>query len=108
MKQIFLVFGFIIICSTFVYGQDNRLIYSKQVSNQAKKTNEILGKSDAFISVDFVEIDLKTILYHEQLILQFGENNILVKKERLEARSTNSFCFVGSDDKKGLPLFVWV
>jgi len=55
MKHSFLTLGFLIVCSIFVYGQDNKLIYSKQVSYKTEKSNEILRKSDANVSVDFAE-----------------------------------------------------
>jgi len=97
MRHTFLIFGFAIIFSTFVYGQDNRLIYSKQVSNATARSNEILQRSEAYMSVDFVEIDLEKILLHEQLVLQFGEKSFLINKERVEVRGINNFCFVGKD-----------
>jgi len=99
MKHLLLIFSFIIIFSSFVHGQDNRLIYPKQVSNTTEKSNEILQRSDAFVSVEFVEIDLEKILEFEQLILQFGKNNILINKERINVRGINSFCFMGSNIK---------
>lgn len=82
-----------------MYGQDNKFIYSKQVSNIIEKSNEILRKSEAYLSVDFVEIDLKKIQEYEQLILQFGENNILINKKRINVRGVNNFCFIGKDNK---------
>jgi len=99
MRNYFLTFGLLIVCSTFIHGQDNKLIYSKQVSNRAEKSNEILQKSDANVSVDFVEIDLEKVLNYEQLTLQFGENSIPVNKVRLNARGINNFSFVGKDNK---------
>jgi len=92
----FILFSFTAF-SQIGYGQDNRLIYPKQVSDAITKSNEILQRSDAYISVDFVEIDLETILLHEQLIVQFGENNFLINKERINVRGINNFCFVGKD-----------
>jgi len=80
MKHPLLIFGFIIIFSTFVYGQDNRLIYPKQVPNTAVRTDEILQRDEAYVSVDFVEIDLETILHHEQLIVHF--NNFISKSNK--------------------------
>jgi hypothetical protein len=90
---------FIIISSTFIYGQDNKLIYSKQVSNVAKKTSKILQRSEAFVSVDFVEIDLEKIAKYEQFTLQFEEENIPINKERIDIRGVNNFCFIGKDNK---------
>jgi len=97
MKHPLLIFGLIIIFSTFVYGQDNRLIYPKKVSNATARTDEILQRDEAYVSVDFVEIDLETLLHHEQLIVHFGENNFLINKERINVRGVNNFCFVGKD-----------
>jgi hypothetical protein len=97
MRHTFLIFGFAIIFSTFAYGQDNRIIYSKQVSNATVRSNEILQRSEAYISVDFVEIDLEKILHYEQLVLQFGEKSFLINKERIEVRGINNFCFIGKD-----------
>ena len=97
MRHSFLIFGFAIIFSAFTYGQDNRLIYSKQVSNATTRSSEILQRSNAYMSVDFVEIDLEKILLHDQLLLQFGEKNFLINKERIEVRGINNFCFVGKD-----------
>ena len=99
MKHYFLIFGFVIACSTFIYGQDNKLIYSKQVSNRAEKSSEILRKSTANVSVDFVEIDLEKILNYEQLTLQFGEKSISVNKVRLNVRGVNNFSFIGKNYK---------
>ncbi len=58
MRHRFLIFGLLIACSNFICGQDNILIYSKQVSNGAEKAEEILKKSQSYSSVDFVGINL--------------------------------------------------
>ncbi|MDR2970952.1 MAG: M12 family metallo-peptidase [Bacteroidales bacterium] len=96
MKKITLIIlSFLIIFSTFLYGQDNRLIYPKQVLNSTGKSNQILQKSDANVSVDFIEIDLEKILIYEQFAIEFGENNMIVNKEIIDARGINSFTFIG-------------
>ena len=98
-KLIFLSFGFIFVFSIFVYGQDNKLIFSKQVSNKEEKTNEILRKSETYTSVDFVEINLDKILEYEQFSLQLGERNISIRKERIDVRGINNYVFVGSNNE---------
>jgi len=52
---------FFLLTFCMAYGQNNRLIYSKQVSNATEKTNEILQKGSAYVSVDFVEINLEAV-----------------------------------------------
>jgi hypothetical protein len=99
MKTKTLFFGLLIISSTFIYGQDNKLIYSKQVSNATTKSKQILQKSEAFTSVDFVEINLEKIPNYEQFTLQFEGKNISVGKERIDVRGINNFCFVGSNNE---------
>lgn len=100
MKYRFLIFGFLIVCSTFLHGQDNILICSKQVSNSAEKINEILRKSETYTTVDFVEINLDKILKYEEFSLQLGERNIPIRKERIDARGINNYVFVGSNNKE--------
>ena len=100
MKHYFLTFGFLIVCSTFIYGQDNKLIYSKQVPNGIEKSNEILRKSETYTSVDFVEINLDKILEYEQFLLQLGERNISIRKERIDVRGINNYVFVGSNNEE--------
>jgi hypothetical protein len=102
MRHSFLIFGFLIIGSTFIHGQDNKVIYSKQVSNRAEKSSAILQKSEANLSVDFVEIDLDKLLIYEQLVIQFGENNLTVNKEKIEARGINSFSFLGKNEDNSI------
>ena len=99
MRYYFLTFGFLIVCSSFIHGQDNKLIYSKQVSNSAERTNEILRKSETYTSVEFVEIDLEKILKYNQFTLQFKENNVSISKERIDVRGVNDYCFVGRDNE---------
>jgi len=99
MKHRFLIFGFLIACSTYLYGQDHILICSKQISNGAEKSNEILRKNATYTSVDFVDINLDKILEHEDFSLQLGERNIPIRKERIDARGVNSYVFVGSNNE---------
>jgi len=106
MKHSLLILGFLIIFSTSMYGQDNKLIYSEQVSNAVEKSNKILQKSEANISVDFVAIDLEKLLIYEQLAIVFGENNFIVNKERIEARGINSFSFIGTNKGNNIILSV--
>ena len=99
MKHYYLIFAFLIVCSTYLYGQDNILISSKHVPNSAEKTNEILRKNETYTSVDFVDINLDKILEYEYFSLQLGERNIPIRKERIDARGINSYVFVGSNSE---------
>ena len=80
-------------------GQDNILISSKHVSRNAEKSNEILRKNPTYTSVDFVDINIEKILEHEEFILQVGERNISIRKERIDSRGINNYIFVGSNDE---------
>lgn len=99
MRHCFLIIGLLIVCSTFLYGQDNILICSKEVSNSAERTNEILRKSATYTSVEFVEIKFDKILEYEDFLLKFDRRNIRIKKERIEARGVNNFVFVGNNNE---------
>jgi len=99
MKHRFLLFSFLIACSTYLHGQDNVLISSKQISNRTKQTNEILRKNATYTSVEFVDINLDKILEYEEFSLQIGERNIPIRKERIDVRGINSYVFVGSNNK---------
>ena len=101
MRHCFLIFGFLIVCSTYLHGQDNILISTKQVPNSAEKSNEILRRNVKYTSVDFVDINLDKILEHEDFSLQLGERNIPIRKERIDARGVNSYVFVGSNNEGG-------
>jgi hypothetical protein len=79
MKHSILTFGFLIFCSIFIYGQDNKLISSKQVSNRAEKSNEVLRKSEAYTSIDFVEIGAEFSATIES-IYDCGESSSLTQK----------------------------
>lgn len=99
MRHRFLMFGFLIVCSTNLHGQDNILICSKQISNSVEKSNEILRRNVTYTSVNFVEINLDKILEYEYFSLQLGERNIPIRKERIDARGVNSYVFVGSNNE---------
>jgi len=96
MKKIIFIFGLIISCSV-LYGQDNMLIYPKNVPNEEEKTMQILRIADDHVAVDWVGINLEKIPLFEQFTLQFGEQNLVVYKSRIEKRGINDFCFVGKD-----------
>jgi hypothetical protein len=98
IKCVFLLFGFIM-SSTVVYGQDDRLIFPKQIPNMMERANDILRKSEGFISVDFVGINLENIFNSEQFTLQFGGKSISITKERVEKGTFNSDFFVGSNSR---------
>ena len=97
MKHWFSIFGFLIVCSTFLYGQDNILISSKQVTKSAEKINEILWRNETYTSVIFVDINLDKILEYKDFLLQLGDREIPIKKERIDARGINNYVFVGSN-----------
>ena len=99
MKHCFIIFSFLIACSTYLYGQDNILISSKQVLNSAEKSNEILRRNETYTSVDFVDINLDKILEYDDFSLQLGERKIPIRKERIDARGVNNFVFVGSNNE---------
>lgn len=107
MRHRFYLFSLLIVCSTFMYGQNNILVYSKHISNSVEKATEILRKCEAYKSVDFVDINLDKLLEYEDFILQLGERNISIKKERIDARGINNFVFVGSD-KEGNHMLISV
>lgn len=99
MRRCFSIFVFLIVCSAFLHGQDNILIYSKQVSNRAERLSEIYRKSETYTSVDFVGINLDKIHEYEDFSLQFGERNIPIKKERIDVRGINNYVFVGTNNE---------
>ena len=99
MRRRFLIFDLLIVCSTFLYGQDNIFISSIQVPNSAEKTNEILRRNVTYTSVDFVDINLEKILEYEDFSLQLGERKISIRKERIDARGVNNYVFVGSNNE---------
>lgn len=98
MRHYLIILGLLIACSTYLYGQDNILISSKQVSNSAERTNEILRKNEKYTSVDFVDINLDKVLEYEDFSLQIGERSIPIRKERIDARGINNYVFVGSNN----------
>lgn len=99
MRHRFLIFDLLIVCSTFLYGQDNILICSKQVSNSAEKINEILRRNVTYTSVDFVDVNLDKILEYEDFSLQLGDKKIPIRKERIDARGINNYVFVGNNNE---------
>ena len=99
MKHCFILFGFLIVYSTYLHGQNNILISPKQVSNSAEKSNEILRRNKTYTSVVFVDINMEKILECEDLLLQLGERNIPIRKERIDARGINNYVFVGSNNE---------
>jgi len=75
-----------------------RLIYPSEVADAARKEKDILQKSEIYLSVDFVSIDVEGIMTHELFTLQFGGRNIIIKKERVNLKGPDSYTFVGSND----------
>ncbi len=88
------------ICSASMKGQDNVLVFSKEVSNRAEKENEILRRCKTYTSVHFVDFNLSKLLEYEDFSLQIGARNIPVKKERLDIRGINSYVFVGGNNDR--------
>ena len=99
MKHCFILFVFLIICSSFLHGQDNILISSIKMPDNVEQSNEILRRNATYTSVDFVNIDLDKILEYEDFSLQLGERKIPIRKERIDARGVNSYVFVGSNSE---------
>jgi len=101
MKKLTMLLAMIVFLSfCAVYGQNNNLIYPKQVSNLTARTTQILQKSNAYVSVDFVSIDLTMIHSQNQFSIQFGGRNISIKKEKIKdiKGSDLGFGFIGSND----------
>jgi hypothetical protein len=98
INQPVLVFCFVIFSIALAYGQDNKLIYPTKVSNTAEKVKGILQRSTAYVSVDFVKIDLEKIPRHEQFTLEFEERNIHINKKRIDKSGINDYTFIGSND----------
>jgi hypothetical protein len=59
MKHCFLIFIFFIICSAFIYGQENKLIQPKQVLNKTEISNTILHK----IKRKYLQLYLNEFVY---------------------------------------------
>ncbi len=97
MKRCLLTLTILFGLSTFIYGQENILIRSKQFSNNADRANDILRRNQTYTSVEFVDINLDKIVELEDFSLQFDEKNIHIKKERIDARGVNNYVFVGSN-----------
>ena len=93
--SIFFLFYYISIC--FCFGQVSNLLNTKYFSNETERKNNVLQKSDAYIAVEFVEVDLNHILDSDSFLLQFDNKNIIICKERIDVRDINSYVFVGSN-----------
>jgi hypothetical protein len=96
-KFIFLI----VLCSFYlsVSGQNSKLIENLNVPDEEAKALRILQKSTAYISVDFVSINIEEITDNENFVLEFGKNNIPVYKEKMDVRGVKSFCFVGRNEE---------
>lgn len=99
MKIFYMICALLVVCSSFLRGQDNILISSKQVSNSAEYSKGILRKSKAYTSVDFVEINMDKILDYDEFVLQIDGRSIPIRKERIDAKGVNAYVFVGSNEK---------
>ena len=98
MKHYLLIIVFLAVCSTYLHGQDNILIYSKQVSDSKEIINKILQKSGTYTSVDFVGFNLDKIQENEKFLLHLGEKIIPIRKDRIDVRGSNNFVFTGSNN----------
>ena len=105
MKHRFSLLAILFACSVYLYGQDNILISSKQVSNSSEKTNEILLRNASYTSVDFVDINLDIIQKYEEFTLQLGNRKIPIRKDRIDARGINNYAFIGSNKEGCRVLF---
>ena len=106
MKRLIFIFCLTVAYSV-VFGQDNKLIYSKVNRNAAERTAKVLQESDAYISIDLVGIDLEKIPTSNQFVLQFGKQNLTIQKDRIEERGVNNFNFSGKN-KEGVNVFFTV
>lgn len=97
-RLIIMPFLFFLVFS-HVYGQDNVLICPKQIQDKFIRANEVLQKSEAYFSVEFVEIKLDKIIDYECFILKIDDDTISIKKERIEVRDVNSYVFYGGNDQ---------
>jgi len=97
MRYYFLTVFFLIVSSSLINGQDDELIYTKQISNKSQRVNEILKKSDSYISADLVNINLDNIFKNERFSIQLGNRNISINKDRINVRGINNYIFVGSN-----------
>ena len=104
MRKILMIFFFLVISFTITYSQNNRLIYSKYVSNKTDKVNIILQKNETYSFVDFVEIKLDRLLGYEQFTLQVEGINISINKDRMDIKGINNYVFIGSNDDGDLVL----
>lgn len=107
MRQLYLTFTLFIICIFIANGENNKLFYPKQVLNETNKSNEILQKSNAYNSVDFIEIDLNGIFNHQQFTIQIKNEDIIIDKEQIDIRGVNNYTFIGSN-KAGISILLSV
>ncbi|MBK8807946.1 MAG: T9SS type A sorting domain-containing protein [Bacteroidales bacterium] len=85
------------ISSFLLNAQENRLIYKKSILKSDSKATSILKKSNANKSVDFVNINLEVLSRNEDFILQFGDSEYSIEKEKINVRDIRSFCFTGKN-----------
>lgn len=95
---------FLIICLLFCSGllnaQQNKLIYKKNSLKSENKANSILQKCKANKSVEFVNIDLENLTNNDDFVLQLGQDEFSVKKEKVNVRGIKNFSFTGSNKSK--------
>ena len=109
MKHIFITMtmGLIITCSS-IYGQNNYLIYNKEIADVSRKRQAILQKEATNVSVDFVGIDLEKTLDNDEFVLQFSNKSFNIEKKRMEVRGIRNFCFSGKNETDGISLVITV
>jgi len=99
-NSLILLFLFCLILQP-VFSQNTKLIENRDISDAESRTQLILQKSPAYISVDFIRINIDKIIDNEQFILEFGDRMIEVQKERIDVRGINNFTFVGKNFENG-------
>ncbi|MDR1780049.1 MAG: hypothetical protein LBR50_04875 [Tannerella sp.] len=99
-NSLILLFLFCLILQP-VFSQNTKLIENRDILDAESRTQLILQKSPAYISVDFIRINIDKIIDNEQFILEFGDRMIEVQKERIDVRGINNFTFVGKNFESG-------
>lgn len=99
MKKTHLILLAIIIVSVSSYGQNNNLIYLKNMDKSSDSyVNDVLQKSPVNKSVDFIEIDLNKLKNFDSFTLQFDKKNYTVNKEKIKVRGVKNFSWFAKNN----------
>jgi hypothetical protein len=99
INRILLLLTFLV-CFSSTFSQ-SKLIANRNIENTASKAQAIIKKNNAYVSVDFVDINIDKLTDNEQFVLEFGGKSIIVQKQKLDIRGKNSFVFVGKNQENG-------